>query len=133
MTTRRDTFEAIQADLAELSTNPMRTTEATLLLLKRTADVMELKAGTKATPCPEWCRAKEIEDHAEDGHDGPAWPSLPNNGGFHSVEIGVQLSSEGLLSVVVSAPHGIDLTGEEALKAGRYLIEAGQWVTAHHA
>ena len=78
-----------------------------------------------ATKCPEWCTSKEIEDHAEDGHDGPSWPCLPNNEGFNTVEISVQLPREGLLSVVVNAPI-VKLAAEEASKVGLYLIEAGE-------
>lgn len=89
-----------------------------------------MTTATTPTACPEWCRAKHIIDHAEDGHDGPCWPPLPNNNGFHSVEISVQLPKGEQLSVVVNAPIA-KLTAEEALKAGQYLIEAGQWALAH--
>lgn len=86
--------------------------------------------ATITTKCPEWCTSKEIEDHAKDGHDGPSWPSLPNNGGFQSVEIGVQMFKGEQLSVVVNAPT-VELTAEEALKVGQFLIEAGRWALAH--
>lgn len=90
-----------------------------------------MATATITTKCPEWCESKGKMDSCEDGHDGPSWPSLPENGGFNSLEISVQLPNEGQLEVVVSAGYVATLTPEEALQAGRNLIEAGQWALAH--
>lgn len=78
-------------------------------------------AATLTTKCPEWCTGKEIEDLAEDGHDGPSWPHLPSDGGFNSLGIFAGANQEGEIVVNISSGYGIHLTG----------AEAGQWALAH--
>lgn len=80
--------------------------------------------------CPEWCTAKHIEDCADMTHIGPKWESKPIGDYPFSAQIVAFADEKGQIKINVETPS-IDLTPEQAIQAGRYLIEAGRWARAH--
>ena len=86
-------------------------------------------AAIEAAPCPDWCEAKHIEDHNSEGHDGPAWPCAPIDGGYTSAQVYAGVDWDGTVYVHIEAPN-VRLTSTQARDVGRYLIEAAQWAEA---
>ena len=88
-----------------------------------------MSALSLVTTCPEWCTSKGFAGDGEDGHSGPHWPTLRDDRhGYLSICADMNEKGQIIVSVDSTSP---DLTPEQALEAGRYLIEAGQWALAH--
>jgi hypothetical protein len=76
--------------------------------------------------CPTWCESIHDEDPADVVHYGPQWRSLPIGDYPFSVQT-VAFSNEKVrIKINVETPTQ-ELTPEQAIEAGRYLIEAGTW------
>ncbi|MFZ2228302.1 MAG: hypothetical protein WA090_09370 [Candidatus Nanopelagicaceae bacterium] len=91
-----------------------------------------MSALSLVTECPEWCKSihKEEEEPADVAHYGPQWQSLPIGDYPFSVQIIAFADEKNQIKINVETPS-VDMTPEQALEAGRYLIEAGQWALAH--
>jgi hypothetical protein len=86
------------------------------------------------TECPSWCKlqADHIKPDGDGGHSGPSWPEVPSmqgtwiNGHYCGISISTGSTAEDAMAVYLEAP-GVEMTPEQAIQAGRYLIEAGRW------
>lgn len=97
-----------------------------------------MTTATITMKCPEWCKmpASHIGPDDDGGHSGPSWPEVSSmhprfeGGQFTAVSIGTGSTAEDAMAVYLEAPSA-EMTPEQAMQAGRYLIEAGQWALAH--
>jgi hypothetical protein len=95
-----------------------------------------MTTATTTTKCPEWCKmpASHIGPDDNGGHSGPSWPNAPSmhNSGMSYYEVSISTGSteEHVMAVYLEA-NGLEMTSEQAIQAGRNLIEAGQWALAH--